>query len=84
MPRTEIEFLSTKTVTVDERITVVVDVPQHVLDKDQVALHQWVEEQFMNSDTELSREANEEANVTVEDESEDYEINEVSDLGPHD
>lgn len=82
MTRTELEILGTKTVTTEERITVVVDVPQDVLDSGD--LHEWAEKQLEDPATELSKEVNNDDNIEVDDETEGYEINEVTDLGPQD
>lgn len=81
MPRTEIEILGAKTVTVTERITVVLDVPQEALDGN---LQEWAEKQLQDSSTELSKEVNNEMNIVQEDETEGYDIVEVNDFGPHD
>ena len=81
MPRIELEIMGTKTVSTDERITVVVDVPQDVLD-DPFALREWVDKQLQDASTELSKEVNKDDNIEVADETEDYEVTEVNDLGP--
>lgn len=82
MPRTEIEIMGETTITREERINVVVDVPQDILDEGD--LHNWVTTQLQNGDSELSKEVNNDVNVTVEDESEGFDITSVDDLGPHD
>lgn len=81
MPRTELEIRAERTTTVEEVITVVVDVPQDVLDGD---LREWVEQQLQDSSTELSKEVDNDMNVVTEDETEGWDITEVSDFGPHD
>ena len=78
MPRTEIEIFRTVTVRREEKVAVAVKVPQHILDND--VLHEWVEEQFKNPDSELSKEC--QASWDVQDEDETVEIEEVVDLGP--
>lgn len=82
VPRTEIEIMGERITTVEERINVVVDVPQNILDEGD--LHAWVEQQLEDGDTELSREVNNDINVTVEDETVGFEITQVDDFGPHD
>lgn len=81
MPRTEIEIMGETTKTTTERITVVVDVPQDVLDGD---LRGWVEQQSQDGDSELSKEMNDPVNIFQEDETEGFDIAEVTDHGPHD
>jgi hypothetical protein len=81
MPRTTLEILRTRTVTTEQRIEVEVDVPQRVLN-DGDRLHEWVEKQLMNRDSELFTLAEKDDNVEVADELESDEINEVTDLGP--
>jgi hypothetical protein len=81
MPRTEIEITGENTKTITERINVVVDVPQDVLDGD---LQQWAEQQMQDSDSELSKEANDPVNISQEDETEGYDITSVTYIGPHD
>lgn len=81
MPRTQIEIMGETTKTITERITVVVDVPQDVLDGD---LHEWVEQQMQDNDSELSKEVNKPENIEQEDETEGFDIAEVTDFGPAD
>lgn len=86
MPRIEIEIRGERIITVDEVINVVVDVPQDILDGDNpdYGLQDWVETQLAIAGSPLSEAANDDVNVTVEDETTDFEISEVHDLGPHD
>lgn len=82
MPRVEIEIMGETTTTVTERITVVTDVPQEILDGDH--LEKWIEEQSQNSSSDVSKQMNEDANVLQEDEVTGFEISSVMYVGPHD
>jgi hypothetical protein len=79
MPRTELEIMTERITIVEEKITVVADVPQDALDGD---LHGWVERQLTDGDSDLSTEVNNDSNVEETDERKGFEVTEVFDLGP--
>lgn len=82
MPRTEIEIMGETTKVITERITVVVDIPQEILDGDH--LDKWVEQQSQDGDSELSKEMNNPANIVQDDEQEGYDISSVTYIRYHD
>jgi hypothetical protein len=86
MARTELEIRRTVTVETEEIVTVVVDVPQSILDNPDAdfGLHDWVEGQLKVAGSDLAKQADDPMNGFVEDETVSWEIDEVSNLGPHD
>lgn len=81
MPKREIEILRTVTITREESVIIVVDVPKRVLKDEEV--FEWADVELKKEGTAL-RTLADAADWDLNDEDESEEIDEINDLGPAD